>query len=1562
MGSFRQAVRSATVFTALALVIAAAPACASETGEDAYHLPAQPLAASLRAVSTASGVSVVAPADLIAGRTAPVLDGDYTPEAALAALLKGSGLRAKRVGDGFVVEQEPAPVSAVAESQGSGNPIVVTGSRIRGAPVASPVIRLDQEHLRNAGQTSMLDVVRHLPQAFGGGANFGIGLNVGSGNGIDMGGAVTINLRGLGSDATLTLLNGHRLAYNGARQAIDVSAIPLAAVDRIEIVPDGASALYGSDAVAGVANIILKPDYDGVTVEAEGGLATRGGYGRQRYGATAGARWSGGGFMASYEYASSSAIFSDERAFTRLHPGLIIYPPLERHAVVATGHQDLTDTLTFKVDALFNRRRTKLEFPDNDAGDLSVSHTEQPTTSRSLAIAPSLELALPGDWRANLSGVYGNERLHTEARNFTGDTIYRRTPLTYHNSGESLELAADGPLFALPGGTARLALGAGYRRNVLDGDYGPPTIPDIRGKQDSYFGYGELNLPLVSPATALRGISRLNFSAALRYERYPGVAGVATPKLGLIYAPVAGLDFKGSWGRSFRAPTLAQQHQMAAGSLYPVARLGGTGYPAGSTALLLSGGNPEVRPERARTWTAGVDLHPRWLEGARLQVSYFRTRYAERIVTPIALTAQSLSNPAYAGLVTFVHDPAQAAAAIAAAPQFTNSSGAPVDPAKVVAIVDNRNRNAERQAFHGLDVLADYRFALGGGEATASVDAAYLQIRQQLAPGQPVQPRSGLLFTPPDWRARQPDLVGRPPHAQRFDRLHRRSRRHASQSDRSRSRDDHRGLHRALSPRPCERTRAWARFHALAAQRLRRAAGPDRHPLLLRRGLRFDQLLARRPRDSLRDLELMVTRPARASLGTAAAMLGVFAALQPSAARAACEDLLPATAEVSGASRPVTVDDLVRLRDIGEPDASTYSDPTPLSVSPDGLEVAFMISRAEPDRNAYCQGLVVMPVDGSAPPRVLADAGELIINQEPLRGSIVPIGYVDAPRPRWSPDGRWLAFLRRDNGTTRLWRVAARGGAALAVSPPDADVESFAFASGGARLAFTTQPAVQAVQAEIDREGMDGWLYDERIMPNMGARPQIPAGLPLETSAADTATGTALPLDGSEAAALEAAGRSDAATTAVAGDGRRAWVEPREKRPKSPVRLLAETGPGKPVACEAAACSSGLFGVWWDPRGREVRFMRREGWDKEMTALYRWTPGRGAPKAVSKTTDVLLGCLPARAQLVCLRETSREPRHLVTVDPMTGAVRRVFDPNPEFARIELGKVERLRWRNDRGLEAWGDLVLPPDYRPGTRLPLVVVQYHSDGFLRGGTGNEYPIFAFAAHGFAVLSLERPAFFAESVPGIATWDAFNAANNKDWAERRSLLSSLLTGVAMVVDRGIADPRRIGITGLSDGASTAYFALINSNVFAAASISSCCVDAQTSMVYAGLAYADQARAWGYPPLTRPDPDFWRPNSLVLNAARLDRPLLMQISDSEMLYALESFSALREQGQPVEMHVFPGEFHFKWQPAHRRAIYRRNLDWFAFWLQGREDPAPAKAAQYRRWETLRSRRKLVP
>lgn len=80
------------------------------------------------------------------------------------------------------------------------------------------------------------------------------------------------------------------------------------------------------------------------------------------------------------------------------------------------------------------------------------------------------------------------------------------------------------------------------------------------------------------------------------------------------------------------------------------------------------------------------------------------------------------------------------------------------------------------------------------------------------------------------------------------------------------------------------------------------------------------------------------------------------------------------------------------------------------------------------------------------------------------------------------------------------------------------------------------------------------------------------------------------------------------------------------------------------------------------------------------------------------------------------------------------------------------------------------------------------------------------------------------------------------------------------------------------------------------------------------------------------------------------------MQLSDHEYLLAIDAYTVLKQRGKPVDMFVFPDSWHFKYQPLQKLAVYQRNLDWFAFWLQGKVDPDPAKAGQYAEWEKLRA------
>ncbi len=699
----------------------------------------------------------------------------------------------------------------------------------------------------------------------------------------------------------------------------------------------------------------------------------------------------------------------------------------------------------------------------------------------------------------------------------------------------------------------------------------------------------------------------------------------------------------------------------------------------------------------------------------------------------------------------------------------------------------------------------------------------------------------------------------------------------------------------------------------------------------------------------------LANRPARSRAGVSA--LATLAALSfGSAAQAACDDLLPASRTGAAALRSITAIDLVRLRDVGGPDSANPDMPGPLAVSPDGRSVAFVLTRADPATNGYCRALVVQSLDGKSGIRIVDRGGAYLMTEIAVRGLFTRIGPPATVTPVWSPDGQWIAYLKRIDGRTGISLVRADGEGAARDIAGTTDVEALLWPEPGALL-FATRPARAAVDAAIEAEGRSGWLYDARILPNVGARPQVrPADAPREIHALDPVAGTA---SAATPAQREAFDRMEAAWSGTVARSRAGWtatLESTAPSPFSPRRLILHDPAGRSVACAGEACSGRLSLLFWDGAGSSLVFQRRDGWNNARTSFYAWRPGHVPPRRILTTDDTIQGCVPAQAEWVCLYENARTPRRLILFDPATGRNRLLFDPNPEFRDLDLGTVTRLEWRNDRGLEAWGDLVLPPGHRPGAKLPLVVVQYHSRGFLRGGTNDEYPIYLLAAHGFAVLSLERPTAIASLYPDLSSNEAMIAANQKDWAEHRSLFSSLMTGIDAAIATGTVDPARIGLTGLSDGATLTRFALINSHRFAAAAISTCCVEGRTAMTYGGIALADANARLGYPATIRPDPGFWASMSLAQNATRIDTPLLLQLADSEYLFALESVQALREAGKPVEMRVFPDEFHGKWQPVHRLAVYTRAVDWFAFWLRGEVDPDPAKQAQFARWQAMRA------
>ncbi|WP_206243564.1 TonB-dependent receptor [Novosphingobium terrae] len=731
---------------AVAAMGACGPANAQEAQRYDINLPAETLGAAMRDLAVLSHTNIVSAAQNTDGKTIPGLAGRFTVGEALDRLLAPNGLKADASDGGYIVSRS-------ADGAQGAPDIVVTGSRIAGVPVPATVISISRAVMEERGYTDLGAVVRDIPQSFAGGQNPGLGTNVPAIKGVDVGGGSSIDLRGLGSDATLTLLDGHRVAYTGSRQSVDVSAIPIGIVDHIDIVPDGASALYGSDAVAGVANVVLRQDMKGLETTARVGSSTDGGYVQQQYGAAAGDRWKDGGFIVAYDYGSSSTVWGRQRSYARdLVPNLSLMPELWHHSIAFNGHQALTDNLTLTTNAYYNIRREETTYPAQVGTVLGTSNLK--TRDQVFGVAPTLKLKLGQDWHVNLAGTIGKERVDLISYQCgNGACASANGGSDYRNLARSIELNGDGKLIDLPGGPLKLAIGAGYRNVSFTRWGGTASTTNTQHSQDSTYAFGELAIPVVGPSQDVPFIKSLNVSAAVRYERYPGIGNVATPKLGLIYAPDDDLDIKASWGKSFRAPTLYEQYQPRSAYLYNATTFGAVGAPANATALYMTGGSPALKPERANTWSAGMTLHPRAVPGARLEVSYFNIHYRDRIVTPITIASQALSNPIYQSQITPAPDAAAQAAAIASATFYQNFSSYPYVTSGVVAIIDNATVNAGHQWVQGVDILAEYGFDAGPRDhVNLSLDTVYIQSKQQVSTSQPILPLAGTIFNPPNWR------------------------------------------------------------------------------------------------------------------------------------------------------------------------------------------------------------------------------------------------------------------------------------------------------------------------------------------------------------------------------------------------------------------------------------------------------------------------------------------------------------------------------------------------------------------------------------------------------------------------------------------------------------------------------------------------------------------------------------------------------------------------------------------------------------------------------------------
>ncbi|HEY4214155.1 MAG TPA: TonB-dependent receptor [Steroidobacteraceae bacterium] len=258
----------------------------------------------------------------------------------------------------------------------------------------------------------------------------------------------------------------------------------------------------------------------------------------------------------------------------------------------------------------------------------------------------------------------------------------------------------------------------------------PPVRADLR--REVVGGFAQLSLPLPG---------KVVLNAALREDHYSDIGGATAPQLGLAWSPIQSITLRSTWTRAFRPPNLPDLSET--GNQSGLVRLPDPSSPQGSTALVWTENNADLKPERANNWTLGAGFSPQSIPGLSLGVTYFDTLVRGR-VEQTSLEATVLSDPTLAATVN--RNPTDATRAAVCSRSSFRGTPQTCLTAPIGEIVDLRLRNAERVATRGVDVDTEYVTTTDFGKVKAGLLATYLFSfdRQDTAAG----PDVGLLNTP----------------------------------------------------------------------------------------------------------------------------------------------------------------------------------------------------------------------------------------------------------------------------------------------------------------------------------------------------------------------------------------------------------------------------------------------------------------------------------------------------------------------------------------------------------------------------------------------------------------------------------------------------------------------------------------------------------------------------------------------------------------------------------------------------------------------------------------------
>ena len=501
------------------------------------------------------------------------------------------------------------------------------------------------------------------------------------------------DLRGLGPSRTLVLVNGKRknasaLVYindtpGKGEVGVDMKSIPVAAIERVEVLRDGASAQYGSDAIAGVINIILKDDVDYTTVNFRSGITTEGDGLNQGFDASTGIRVGSNGYLnlsASFHdqeetnragEPGSDLLFidlsglTDDTGFITDNPDLgmrIGIPNMTTNDVSFNFGYNLDNrnkfysfgSLTTRKSLSYALYRTPYWIPDenNIFHDVGETYEGFQPTFESDVIDNNFTAGVTGDksgWNYDLSASFGSNAVDYKVDNSQNLDMGAESPTTFNPGGYEFSHSVTNFDLSKSLGMITLGLGSEFRFE---------NFVALAGEEASYFGGGAQSFPGIQPQNAV-DVNRQNFGfymdlgadvtedlyagVAARSEEYSDFGSSFTWKAAARFKTMDDrLSLRASMSTGFRAPSLHQIYMSNIQTLISGGTVSNQGTFNNHSPVIRSLGVDKLKEENATNTTFGVALKP--MDGLDLSLDVYDVTVDDRIVYSSAITSDDTTS------------------------------------------------------------------------------------------------------------------------------------------------------------------------------------------------------------------------------------------------------------------------------------------------------------------------------------------------------------------------------------------------------------------------------------------------------------------------------------------------------------------------------------------------------------------------------------------------------------------------------------------------------------------------------------------------------------------------------------------------------------------------------------------------------------------------------------------------------------------------------------------------------------------------------------------------------